>query len=105
MIDAYQELMALSDELDNALNRLESAGIQLAENERDYRIMVREEILKEREARTPVTIMSDIVRGKEEIANARRHRDCSETVYKASQEAINVSKLKIKTLNDQINRE
>ena len=37
-------------------------------------------------------------------AEAKRRRDCSEAIYKASQEAINVIKLRIRMVDAQITR-
>ena len=62
-------------------------------------------ILEERDKGTPVTVISDVCRGREDIAELKRLRDCSEAIYKASQEAVNVLKLRIRVLNDEIDRE
>ena len=51
---------------------------------------------------TPVTIISDVCRGKKEIAKLRFERDCAEVVYKSAQEAINSYKLQIRILDAQI---
>ena len=55
-------------------------------------------------AGTPATVTSDLCRGRPEIAELKRLRDCSEAVYKASQEAINVYKLRIRMVDAQITR-
>lgn len=105
MVDDYQKLDELTDNLMKELATCRSSGCQLAENEAEYRKMLRIEILRERESGTPVTIIGDICRGKPDIADAKRRRDCSEAIYKASLEAINVYKLRIRTLNAQIERD
>ena len=103
-----QELLAKRDELSDLMHRelenMRRSGIQLAENEAQYRRALRVEILMERAAGTPVTITSDICRGKDEIADLRQARDCAEAVYKASQEAINVYKLEYRTVDNEISR-
>lgn len=97
-IDELTELM--TQELDNC----RKSGVQLAENEAEYRKMLRIEILAERAKGTPVTVIGDICRGKEAIADAKLRRDTSEALYKASQEAINVYKIRLRMLNAQVQR-
>ena len=94
-------MQALTEELDELTDRLEAelktckeSGCQYAENA----------ILNERQKGTPVTIIGDVCRGQEQIAEAKRRRDCSEAIYKASQEAINVIKLRIRMVDAQITR-
>lgn len=103
-----QDLIAKREELSGLMHReldnMRKAGIQLAENEAAYRKALRLEILMERSLGTPVTVTSDICRGKDEIADLRQARDCAEAVYKASQEAINVYKLEYRTLDNEIQR-
>lgn len=105
MQDLVAQAYELSELLMGALDECRNAGVQNAENEAEYRKMLRKEILLERDNKTPVTIISDICRGKEEIADAKLNRDCSEVIYKAAQEAVNVYKLRLRIINDQIQRE
>ena len=100
-------MQALTEELDELTDRLEAelktckeSGCQYAENRKALRIA----ILNERQKGTPVTIIGDVCRGQEQIAEAKRRRDCSEAIYKASQEAINVIKLRIRMVDAQITR-
>ena len=104
-------MQALTEELDELTDRLEAelktckeSGCQYAENEAEYRKALRIAILNERQKGTPVTIIGDVCRGQEQIAEAKRRRDCSEAIYKASQEAINVIKLRIRMVDAQITR-
>lgn len=103
-----QELIAKRNELVDAMHRelenMRNSGIQLAQNEAEYRRALSVEILMERSNGTPVTVISDICRGKEHIAELRQARDCAEAVYKASQEAVNVYKLEYRTLDNEIQR-
>ena len=84
-------MQALTEELDELTDRLEAelktckeSGCQYAENEAEYRKALRIAILNERQKGTPVTIIGDVCRGQEQIAEAKRRRDCSEAIYKAS---------------------
>lgn len=105
MLELHQRIDELTGQLQDELATLKSSGCQLAENEAEYRMRLRIAILEERDKGTPVTIISDVCRGREDIAELKRLRDCSEAIYKASQEAVNVLKLRIRVLNDEIDRE
>lgn len=102
MQDLYGELDDLGDMLTAELESCKRAGCQYAENEAAYRKALRRAILDERAGGTPVTIISDVCRGRGDIADLKLARDCSEALYKASQEAINVHKLKMRMLDAQI---
>lgn len=104
MQDLYAERTRLFDMLMDELKALRNSGSQYAENEAEYRKALRVAILKERADGTPVTVIGDICRGREDIAELKQRRDCSEALYRASQEAINVYKLKIRTIDEDIRR-
>lgn len=104
MQDLYAQLDELTSDLMQELEVCKSSGCQYAENEAEYRKALRISILEERQKGTPVTITSDLCRGRPDIAELKRLRDCSEAIYKASQEAINVYKLRIRIINEQITR-
>lgn len=100
----YGQLDELTGLLMAELETCRTSGCQYAENEAEYRKALRTAILEERAKGTPVTITSDLCRGRPEIAELKRLRDCSEAIYKASQEAINVYKLRIRMTDAQITR-
>lgn len=91
--------------LDAAIRELKARGSAYAQAERDYRVAMAKRILYERDKGTPVTIISDLCRGDQEIAKLRFERDVAEVVYKSAQEAINGYKLQIRILDSQIDRE
>ena len=104
-------MQALTEELDELTDRLEAelktckeSGCQYAENEAEYRKALRVAILEERSKGTPVTVISDLCRGRNDIAELKQRRDCSEALYKATQVAINVYKLKIRIVDEDIKR-
>lgn len=104
MQELYEQLDELTDQLMAELEVCKTSGCQHAENEAEYRKALRLAILDEREKGTPATITSDLCRGRPDIAELKRLRDCSEAIYKASQEAINVYKLRIRMVDAQITR-
>lgn len=104
MQELSRELDELTDRLERELATCRASGCQFAQNESEYRKLLRIEMLQERERGTPVTIIGDVCRGKEQIAEAKRRRDCSEAIYRSSQEAINVLKLRIRMVDAQMTR-
>ncbi|WP_322152925.1 hypothetical protein [Paratractidigestivibacter sp.] len=104
MQDLYGQREQLFDQLMSELEALRRTGQQYAENEADYRKALRIAILEERSKGTPVTIISDLCRGREDIAKKKQLRDCAEALYKASNEAIMALKLRIKTVDADIQR-
>lgn len=52
-----------------------------------------------------VTHLADIAKGEEQIAKLRFERDIAESMYQSCLEAINVYKLKLRTLENQFARE
>lgn len=102
LIKEVQQKTAL---LDKALKESKERGIASADAERAYKVALSKAMLTEREKGTPVTIISDICRGQEGIAALRRERDIAEALYKAAKEAINVYKIQLRVLQEQVERE
>jgi hypothetical protein len=102
--DLYGQVDDLVEALMHELEVCRTSGCQYAENEAEYRKALRLAILEERGKGTPATITGDLCRGRDDIAELKRLRDCSEAIYKASQEAINVYKLRLRMLDAEITR-
>lgn len=105
-MDLYEEITKLINELDVSVKRLRKSGTDLAEAEQKYKICLREEALKLRaEKNMPVTLINQIIYGVPNVAQLRFDRDVKEAIYQANQEAINSTKLKLRILENQLNRE
>jgi hypothetical protein len=105
MYDLYEELQTKLQQLDIAIKQLRKHGTEYAEAEKDYKIKLREEILRERENGTAVGIIDKICYGIPSVAQLRLKRDICEATYKANQEAILSLKLQCRLLDNQISRE
>lgn len=103
--DLMLELQEQKDLLRVALKESGKRGETHAQAEHDYRVALGKQIAIERTKGTPVTIISDVCRGDPVVAKLKFQRDVAEVVYKSAMEAINVYKLNIKTLENQIDRE
>lgn len=105
-MELYEEITRLINELDVSVKRLRKSGTEYAEAERKYKIQLREEALKLRaEENMPVTLINQIIYGVPSVANLRFDRDVKQAVYTANMEAINSTKLKLRILEGQLNRE
>lgn len=105
-MDLFSELEKKINELNISLKKLRETGTEYAEAERDYKIKLRQEALKLRnDDKLPVTLIQQIVYGVPEVADKRFKRDVKEAIYKSNQEAINVLKLQIRIMENQIQRE
>lgn len=104
--DLVNEMFRLNDELTASIKRLADNGKRLAEAERDYKITLREEALKLRaEKNMPVTLIAQIIYGVPKVAELRFARDVAQTIYDTNQEHINCTKLKLRILESQVQRE
>ena len=105
-MDLYNELTQKIKELNISIKKLRETGTEYAEAERDYKITLRQEALKLRaEKGMPVTLIQQVVYGVPEVAEKRFKRDVKEAVYKANQESINSTKLQIRVIENQLQRE
>ena len=105
-MDLYEEITRLIKELDISVKQLRKRGTELAEAERKYKVCLRQEALKLRsDQNMPVTLINQIIYGVPEVANLRFDRDVKEAVYQANLEAINSTKLKLRILENQLDRE
>lgn len=106
MYDLVDEIFKLNEELTASIKLLRKHGIALAEAERDYKLTLRTEALKLRQEKNmPVTLINQIIYGVPEVNELRFKRDIAECTYNTNLEHINVTKLKIRILEAQVNRE
>ena len=104
-MDLYEDILKLMDELTRSIKVLKSNGAELAECERDYKLTLRTEALKLRADNTPVTLINQIIYGVPEVADKRLKRDIAQAKYEANKEHINICKLKLRILENQLQRE
>lgn len=103
--DLINDIQELQNDLRKSLRKLRETGTAYATAERDYKVLLRQEVLKLRDEGQAIGIISLVAHGIPEVAEARMKRDIAEATYKANQEAINVLKLQIRVIENQIARE
>ena len=105
MQDLVNELNQYRHNLNKAIDEIKARGKAKAEAERDYRIELAKKILELRASGTPVSIINDIARGDEKIANLKMKRDIEESLYEANMQRIYECKINIDWLQSQIEAE
>ena len=105
MNELMGEINLKRQQMHEALRQIKIRGRERAQTEKDYRVALRAEYLKERDNGTPVTIISDICRGSPSIAALKFERDVADSLYFSACEAVNVYKRELTILENQINRE
>lgn len=103
--DLFEELQSKTKQLETSIRQLRKSGTDYAEAERSYKILLRQECLKLRDAGMPIGLIDKTCYGIPEVAEARFHRDVCEAVYKANLEAINSIKLQLRLIDAQLQRE
>jgi hypothetical protein len=104
-MDLLNELWKINELLTKALEQYKARGREYAKAYRDYRVLLAQELLKLKADGMPATLAADIARGKDEIAEAKQNEIITESLYKSCQEAINVYKMQMKILQEQITKE
>lgn len=101
----FAELMELMERAEQGVQDMRETGCQYARNRQAYEVAKARRTLEERAKGTPVTIIPSIVQGYDDVSEARMLKDSSEALYAAAKEAVNVSKLKARIIESQVNRE
>lgn len=104
-MDLYEELQLKQKQLDYSLKQLPKLGKEYASAYTQYRIELAKELVRLKNDGMPVTIAYDIARGNPNVAKLKFDEIASESLYLACKESINVKKLEIKIIQEQINKE
>lgn len=104
-MDLQIELDKQVELLQKSLEKLKKTGSDYAQAERDYKVLLRQEVLKMRDKGVAIGVITLTCYGIPSVAEARFKRDVAEAIYQANQEAINTYKLKIRLIESQIQRE
>ena len=104
-MNLIEELWVRMRHLDQALRTLKANGTAYAEAEKEYKEMVSKEAIRLRDEGMAVTLIDKAIYGLPSVSILRFKRDCAKVVYEANQEAINITKLQIKIIESEIERE
>ena len=104
-MDLVNQMMSKINELTASIKVLRENGTKLAEAERDYRMELSKEVMRMKDEKVPATLINLTVYGHKGVAELRFKRDLAQVMYDANQEHINVTKVQVRVLEGQIQRE
>lgn len=81
---------------------LKTLGLNKAQTEKDYRVKKAQEILKLKSEKYPVTLIMELVKGNEEVAELRLQRDIAQSSYFVALDAINNLRSEIEILRSKL---
>lgn len=95
-MESYELQVELNKKLNSTMVLYRERGNTLAESERDYRVALAKKILLLRDDKIPVTIINDLARGDEVVAELKFKRDVAQTLYDSVTQAIFTLRLQLK---------
>lgn len=104
-MELYQELEKLTGQLEASIKMLRKNGSAYAEAERDYKVLLRTECLKLKDEGMAIGLITLTCYGIPSVAEARLKRDIADATYTANKEAIASIKLRLRLIENQIQRE
>lgn len=82
--------------------QLKTLGLQKAQAEKSYRVKKAEEIMKLKAEKYPATLIMELVKGNEEVAELRLKRDVAESAYHSCLNALDNVRLEIEVLRSKL---
>ena len=104
-MELYEELDYKNRQLDQAIKVLRKNGIELAKAESEYKTELTKEVLRLRDEGMAVTLINLIIYGQPSVATLRLKRDIAKSTYDANEEVINILKLQIRIISNQLEKE
>lgn len=104
-MDLFIKINELCEELNKKTDEIIYNGKVYADAYRNYRILLAKKITQLKINKMPATLIHDLARGSEEVAQAKFEEISKEAIYKANLESINTLKIQIKVLQEQTNKE
>ena len=101
-----QNILEKLDSCVIALNKgnynMKTLGLEKAKTERDYRVKQAQMILKLKAEGYPATLIMELVKGNEEVAELRLKRDIAESSYYVGIQAMENLRLEIEILRSKL---
>lgn len=104
-MELWEEIITIDRQLNDALSTFRQNGIKYCQAEREYQMAKSKEIMRLKSEGYPVTLIPQIVKGLENVAELDFNRNLAEVVYKANQEAILIKKLQLRVKESEIERD
>lgn len=105
MMEGYELQKEINTKLNSTMILYRNRGQTLAESERDYRVALAKKILLLRDDKVPVTIINDLARGDEAVADLKFKRDVAQTLYDSVTQAIFTLRLQLKIARAEVSED
>ena len=103
--ELFAERERIKNSLERSLSRAYENGMDLAEKTRLYRILLAKTILQLKADGLPVSIIKEVAKGTDTVADAELLMNAAEVSYKASNENIMAQKKLFESIEADIKRE
>lgn len=103
--DLYSEEQRLRARLGDYIGEYRRCGIEHAKRDREYYVLKAAKTLEMKDAGVPATVIAQVIKGEESVAAAREKMLVAEVMTRAALEAIMSTKLQIKLVDSQLQRE
>lgn len=97
-IEVTKAIRRTAERLENGVDTITKKAKEYAVAEREYRIALRKEIVKLRTEKMPVTLIADVARGSDDVADLKFNRDLAQETYKASRDMLNALSTEVSSL-------
>ena len=101
-MEGYELQQEINKKLISTMVLFRTRGEESAMAERDYRIALSKKILILRDAKIPVTIIGDLARGDEQVAELKFKRDVAEALFESVKQAIFTLRLQLKIARSEV---
>ena len=101
-MEGYELQQEINKKLISTMVLFRTRGEESAMAERDYRIALSKKILILRDAKIPVTIIGDLARGDEQVAELKFKRDVAEALFESVKQAIFTLRLQLKIARQEV---
>lgn len=105
MNDLIIQLERIRTDLHTSMQMLRKNGEALAIKEQEYQVAKTQTVLLMKDAGCTMTEIQLSIKGRPEVAPKLLERDIAKAMYDANMEHINVAKLELRILENQISRE
>lgn len=103
--DLYVEERQLRSKLDALIDEYRRCGIEHAKRDREYYMLKAAKTLELKEEGMPATVIAQVIKGEESVAAARERMLVAEVMTRAALEAVLSTKLQVKLVDSQLQRE
>ena len=103
--ELYAERENIKKSLNNSNMRAYENGMEAAEKTRAYRMMLAKKVMELKNEGMQISILKELAKGSDDVANAEFEMNVADVKYKASNENIMIQKKLLDSIEGDINRE